>query len=95
MREAEFLQQLQPALQLEIEVSGDADPLINLLRDQPEAPQVEPTGSFVRCRWAAPRGTPPTLHPRIVQEGIDLIALAVKTDNLEDIYMKVSGHQTA
>jgi hypothetical protein len=37
----------------------------------------------------------PELHRRIVGEGVDLIALAVKTDNLEDIYMKISGHRTS
>jgi len=26
---------------------------------------------------------------------VELIALAVKTDNLEDIYMKISGHRTS
>ena len=26
---------------------------------------------------------------------LDLISFAVKTDNLEDIYMRISGHRTS
>jgi hypothetical protein len=37
----------------------------------------------------------PELHRRIVRDEVDLVALNVKTDNLEDIYMKISGHRTS
>lgn len=94
-RVEDILQQLQRALRLEIEVIGDPGPLIDLLRSQAEVDQVEPNGKSVRCRWTAPREMIPELHRRIVQGGIPLVALAVKTDNLEEIYMKVSGHQTS
>jgi ABC-2 type transport system ATP-binding protein len=90
-----ILKALQPALRLEIEVAGEVQPLVDLLLGQAAVDQVSPNGKCVRCRWTAPRETLPELHRRIVQQNIALVSLAVKTDNLEDIYMKVSGHQTA
>jgi ABC-2 type transport system ATP-binding protein len=94
-RVEDILRKMQPALRLEIEIVGDVAPLINLLRDQPETGSVEPKGRRGRCRWRGERDTLPELHRRIVQHGINVIALAVKTDNLEEIYMKVSKHQTS
>ena len=57
--------------------------------------QVEANDHRIRCRWRAGREALPDLHRGIVAAGVDLVALAVKTDNLEDIYMKISKHQTA
>jgi hypothetical protein len=49
----------------------------------------------VRCRWLAPRESLPELHRQLVRDGVDLVSLAVKEDNLEDIYMRISGHRTS
>jgi hypothetical protein len=56
---------------------------------------VDAVDGKVQCRWIAAREALPELHRHIVREGVDLITLALKTDNLEDIYMKISRHQTS
>jgi hypothetical protein len=68
---------------------------LDILKTHESVNHLDALDSRVRCRWTAGREALPALHRRIVQEGIDLIALSVKTDNLEDIYMKISGHRTS
>jgi ABC-2 type transport system ATP-binding protein len=94
-RVEEILRRLQPALRLEIEVTNGLENLMNLLQAHASIEQVEATDHRVRCRWLGDREKLPELHRGIVAAGVDLVALAVKTDNLEDIYMKISKHQTA
>jgi ABC-2 type transport system ATP-binding protein len=94
-RVAEILQQLQPGLRLEIEVAGSLPQLLAILKVHPSVQQIETVDGLVRCRWTAGREALPELHRRLVQDGVGLVSLALKTDNLEDIYMKVSGHRTS
>jgi ABC-2 type transport system ATP-binding protein len=94
-RVEEILRQLQPALQLEIEIAAGMPRLLAILHDHEAVAEVVTTDSRVRCHWRAGREALPDLHRRIVQGGVDLIALGVKSDNLEDIYMKISRHQTS
>jgi ABC-2 type transport system ATP-binding protein len=91
----DILEQLQPGLLLEIEVTAGLPVLLELLKSQPAVEQLADGDGRVRCRWRASREALPELHRRIVAAGIDLVSLAVRTDNLEDIYMKISKHQTA
>jgi ABC-2 type transport system ATP-binding protein len=90
-----ILHQLQPGLQLEIEVATGLPQLLEILKAFPMVEQVGSENGRVQCRWRAGREALPDLHRRIVQDGVGLIALAVKTDNLEDIYMKISRHRTS
>jgi ABC-2 type transport system ATP-binding protein len=95
-RVEDILRQLQPALRLEIEIMAPCQAkLLELLGNHPSIEQVENGDGRVRCRWRAAREELPALHRQIVNAGVDLVALGVKTDNLEDIYMKISKHQTA
>jgi ABC-2 type transport system ATP-binding protein len=94
-RVEDILRRLQPALRLEIEVTKGLESLMKLLSAHAAVEQIETYDSRVRCRWHAGREELPELHRGIVAAGVDLVALAVKTDNLEDIYMKISRHQTA
>lgn len=91
----DILDKLQPALLLEVEVVAGLDPLLELLRGHDSADVVEANGTRVRCRWRAGREALPELHRRIVGAGVGLVTFNVKTDNLEDIYMRISRHQTA
>lgn len=91
----DILQELQPGLRLEIEVLDGTDRLADLLRTYPAAEQVDTNGTTVKCRWKSDRKALPELHQTIVSKGIPLVALAVKTDNLEDLYMRISGHRTS
>jgi ABC-2 type transport system ATP-binding protein len=97
-RVEDILKQLRPGLGLEIEVAAQADGLLAILTSHesiadPEADKNNPL--LIRCRWNGERHALPDLHKRIVESGVPVIAFAVKTDNLEDIYMKISGHRTA
>jgi ABC-2 type transport system ATP-binding protein len=90
-----ILEQLQPGLRLEIEVANGSAKLLEILKDHAAVQQLEVSDGRLRCRWRGARTELPDLHRRIVAGGVDLIALAVKTDNLEDIYMRVSRHRTS
>jgi ABC-2 type transport system ATP-binding protein len=94
-RVADILQQLQPGLRLEIEVATGQAQLVDILKKHAGVKRVEAVNGQVHCHWSAGREALPELHRRLVQEGIGLVSFALKTDNLEDIYMKVSGHRTS
>jgi ABC-2 type transport system ATP-binding protein len=94
-RVTDILAQLQPGLQLEIDVTAGMPQLQGILEKNPLAQQVQVNNGRLTCRWKGTRDTLPDLHRQIVREPIDLVALAVKSDNLEDIYMKISGHRTS
>jgi ABC-2 type transport system ATP-binding protein len=94
-RVEDILRELQPALRLEIEVTAGMPKLLDLLKTHESVTHVDAENGKVRCRWTAGREALPELHRRIVRHDVDLVALSVKTDNLEDIYMKISGHRTS
>jgi ABC-2 type transport system ATP-binding protein len=94
-RVADILEQMQPGLQLDIEIARGLPQLMEILRSHANISNVEGQNGRVNCRWRGEKDALPELHRRIVAAGIDLIALAVKTDNLEDIYMKISRHRTS
>ncbi len=94
-RVEDILRRLETGLQLEIEVSAGLPQLMLILQTYEHVDQIANQDSRVRCRWRAGRDALPNLHRRLVHEGVDLISLAVKTDSLEDIYMRLSSHQTS
>ncbi|MFO0812997.1 MAG: ABC transporter ATP-binding protein [Gemmatales bacterium] len=94
-RVVDILKQLQPALRLEIEVLGPPETLLNLLKSHPAVQNVDINQERIIGRWHGEREDLPALHQAIVREGVPLISLAVRNDNLEDIYMKISGHRTS
>lgn len=94
-RVGDILHQLQPGLRLEIEVAEGRDALLELLGGREQVSQLDKESPLVRCRWNGARAELTALHREIVRRDIGLVALAVKEDNLEDIYMKISGHRTA
>jgi ABC-2 type transport system ATP-binding protein len=94
-RVEDILRKVDPGLQLEIDVAAGRETLVELLSAHPSVAEVASVDGRVRCRWQAPREALPELHRRIVAGGIDLISLAVKANNLEDIYMRISRHQTS
>ncbi len=94
-RVEDILHKLQPGLRLEIETLGERDRLVNLLKTNPDIKQLAEVDGKVVCRWAAGREYLPALHRAVVEAGIELVSFAARTDNLEDIYMKISGHRTS
>jgi ABC-2 type transport system ATP-binding protein len=91
----EILKRLQPGLELVIDVLGGPERLAALLKANPAVEHVGLTDNQVRCRWTADRQALPELHREIVHQGIDLVSFQVKAGNLEDIYMRISGHKTS
>jgi len=69
--------------------------LMGILKTHASVKQVDAVNGRVSCRWSAGREALPEFHRLLVQEGVALVSLAVKTDNLEDIYMRISGHRTS
>lgn len=94
-RVTEILERLQPAMKLEIEPLSLPARLAEWLRARPGVDQVQVAERIVQCRWAGAKEELPFLHRELVQGGMDLISFSVKTDNLEDIYMRISGHRTS
>ncbi len=91
----DILNQLQPAMRLEIEVIDRQEQLIELLKNHPSVQNVDASNGKIMGRWHASKEALPELHQRIVQAGVPLVTLTVRNDNLEDIYMKISGHRTS
>ena len=91
----EILEKLQPGFQLEIEVAVGTASLTELLKNHPSIGHLNTVNGRISCRWTAGKDALPELHRRIVDSGIDLISLAVKSHDLEDIYMTISGHKTS
>lgn len=91
----EILEQLQSRLHLVIEVAAEQPRLIELLKSEPAATDVHAVNGQVTCGWTAARDDLPELHRRIVLAEIPLVSLSLKSDNLEDIYMRISGHRTS
>ena len=77
------------------QVAAGMPRLLDILKTHEYVQGLDAQDGRVRCRWTTGRERLPELHRRIVNDGVELIALAVKTDNLEDIYMKISGHRTS
>lgn len=94
-RVEDILKQLQPALRLEIEVLGPPETALQLLRGHPHVQNIDLNQNRIVGRWHGTREELPALHQSIVHQGIPLISLSVRNDNLEDIYMKISGHRTS
>ncbi len=94
-RVGDILERLRPGWRLAAEVCGGAPRLAEILRAHPSARDVVAENGRVRCRWDGGKEHLPELHRRIVQEGVDLVTLTLETDDLEDIYMRISGHRTS
>ncbi|MEZ6073083.1 MAG: ABC transporter ATP-binding protein [Pirellulales bacterium] len=94
-RVADILAELASARRLTIDVVGDAAPLIALLSGDERISGIKQNGTRVTCQWHASREALVELHRRVVAADVPLVSLACHDDNLEDIYMRISGHETA
>jgi ABC-2 type transport system ATP-binding protein len=94
-RVEEILARSQPALKLEIEPAGPPEQFAEWLISRPNIENVTRAERTVQCRWTGSREELPLLHRQIVEDGHGLFSFSVKRDNLEDIYMRISGHRTS
>jgi ABC-2 type transport system ATP-binding protein len=90
-----ILRDLRPGLTLEIETASGEAQLLALLKAEPLAERVEARNGVVACRWRGERPALAELHRRVVAAGVGVVAFAVKSENLEDLYMRISGHRTS
>jgi ABC-2 type transport system ATP-binding protein len=91
----DIVRQLQSGMRLEIEVADGLDSLVTLLESHDSTDDVQVSEGRVRCRWTAGRDRLPELHRQIVGANILLVSFSVRSDNLEDLYMRISGHKTS
>jgi ABC-2 type transport system ATP-binding protein len=91
----EIRRRLQPTLKLEMRILSGMQGLMELLQKLPAVEEIQAEDCQLRCRWKASQEELPDLHKRIVESGVRLMSFSLKTDNLEDIYMKISGHRTS
>jgi hypothetical protein len=49
----------------------------------------------VECLWRSERDELPQLHRELVTAGVPVISFAVAEEDLEDLYMRISGHRTS
>jgi ABC-2 type transport system ATP-binding protein len=94
-RVEEIIRKLHAGLQIEIEVVDGRDRLLELLSNHEGAANAAPTTQGARCHWTLGRDQLPTLHRAIVASEISVVAFAVRDDDLEDVYLRISTHQTA
>jgi len=91
----DILASMQAGLRLEVETIDQSPCLVELLSSDPMVRQLVTANGRVSCRFLGSREQLPEMHRRIVAAGIPIVSFAVRTDNLEDIYMKISGHRTS
>lgn len=94
-RVEDIVRKLHAGLQIEIEVTDGKDRLIELLVNFDGANNPAAMTVGARCQWALGRERLPELHRAIVSADIPLVAFAVRDDDLEDVYLRISTHQTA
>ncbi|HEY4312465.1 MAG TPA: ABC transporter ATP-binding protein [Pirellulales bacterium] len=95
-RVEDILRQLQSRMRLVIEVAdGQTLQLAQLLEQEVAAEKVDHSNGQLTCTWGGSRDELPALHRRIVNQGIPLVSFSIERDNLEDIYMHISGHRTS
>lgn len=94
-RVEEILQRMQRGLRVEIEVTGELPRLVSLLEGHDGVGNLQANGERVTLVWSEGRQTLPELHRKIVTENVPVVSFAVKNDNLEDIYMRISGNRTS
>ena len=94
-RVGDILREMQAGLRLKIEVQEARERLVALLDDHPAVSATVPASGRVECLWRDGRERLPELHRQIVDSGVPLVSFAVAEENLEDLYMRISGHRTS
>jgi ABC-2 type transport system ATP-binding protein len=94
-RVGDILREMQSGLRLKIEVHEDHERLRAMLSGHPSIASTTADNGSIECVWRDGRDRLPQLHRDIVAAGLPLVSFAVVEDNLEDLYMRISGHRTS
>ena len=94
-RVEQIVREMQAGLRLRIEVTEDSHRLEALLRNHAHVGGIAAHNGRVECLWGAPRDQLPQLHRELVVANVPVVSFAVVEENLEDLYMRISGHRTS
>ncbi len=94
-RVADIVRQMQSGLRLKIEVADQLDRLERLLADHAATSDVTGRDGRLECLWTQPREQLAQLHRELVAAELPVLSFAIAEDNLEDLYMRISGHHTS
>jgi len=94
-RVQDIVREMQAGLRLRIEVQEGSDRLAAMLADHPSVVGLTINNGRVECLWREGREQLPGLHRQLVEAKLPVISFAVAEENLEDLYMRISGHRTS
>ena len=69
--------------------------IMEIFAGHPHADQPERSRKGVQCLWHGSREELPALHRALVAADVEVVSFAVRADDLEDLYMRLSRHETA
>ncbi|MEM9658080.1 MAG: DUF4162 domain-containing protein, partial [Planctomycetota bacterium] len=90
-----ILREMEAGIRLRIETAGDKADLERFLREHDSVASVTRLERRVECLWTEAREELPQLHRQLVAADVPIVSLAIVEENLEDIYMRISGHHTS
>jgi ABC-2 type transport system ATP-binding protein len=90
-----IVRELHAGLIVELEVLDRHADLLTLIGNHPDVHDPKPTTRGAVCRWRAGREKLPELHRALVGADLPVIAVVVRDDDLEDVYLRISTHQTS
>jgi ABC-2 type transport system ATP-binding protein len=91
----DIVRQMQSGVRLKIETVGQLDRLRRLLEGHAHVSDIAAHNGRIECLWQLPREQLPQLHRELVAADLPVISFAIEQENLEDIYMRISGHHTS
>jgi len=90
-----IVREMQSGVRLKIEVQGPAELLRPVLSGNPAVGSIAIENGYAQCVWRRQREELPELHRALVTAGVPVISFAVEEEDLEDLYMRISGHRTS
>jgi ABC-2 type transport system ATP-binding protein len=91
----QIMQEMHSGLRLRIEVQENREQLEALLEAHPGVSGVTSHNGRVECAWQQGRDRLPQLHRDLVAANVPVVSFSVADENLEDLYMRISGHRTS
>lgn len=92
----DILAKMQTGYRLEVEVLEGLSEVRDRLSKFEQASLLETEGSILRCKWSGEKNQLADVHRQLVLlDAVQVLSFTVKSDNLEDLYMRISGHRTS
>jgi ABC-2 type transport system ATP-binding protein len=94
-RVGDIVAEMRTGLRLRVEVQGSSERAAAVLTANPSVAGVSTQNGYIACHWHSSRDALPQLHKELVSGGVPVISFSVDDDDLEDVYMRISGHRTS